>query len=172
MNTIPSYLLLTNDEVEPVHDDVRICGDALRFTHFGYRGLFGGIWRMGRTFFHPELGPCLGPEVFYPVGATTKESRAAFSLSRSAVYEREAQLAQAAHRFVTPIAQKLTGIACLGLANRTGDRHVVHAFLPTKVVRSQFTPRSWFLFWQQKDAEFHEFIKPARLNEFLAPNLH
>lgn len=171
MNKIPSYLLLTNDEVEPVHHDLRLGADALRFTHFGFRGLFGGIWRMGRTFFHPELGPCLGPEVFYPVGATTREARAAFGLGRSAVYEREARLAQAAHRFVTPVAQKFGGVACLGLADRAGDRHVVHTFLPTTVVRTQFTPRSWFLFWRQKDAEFHESIKPARLGDFLARHL-
>ena len=167
MNTIPGYILLTNDEVAPVHEDLCLRGDALRFTHFGYRGLFGGIWRMGRTFFHPGLGPCLGPEVFYPVGGSPRETRAAFGLGRSAVYEREARLAQAAHRFVTPVAHKLGGEACLGLAQRTGDRHVVHVFLPTKVVRAQFTPRAWFLFWQQQDAEFHEFIKPARLPELL-----
>ena len=68
---------------------------------------------------------------------------------------------------MTPVAHKLGGEACLGLAHRTGDRHVVHVFLPTKVVRAQFTPRAWFLFWQQQDAEFHEFIKPARLPELL-----
>lgn len=167
MNTIPNCIILTNDDVEPVHEDIRICGDVLRFTHHGLRGLFCGIWRMGRTFLHPELGPCLGPEIFYPIGSSAKESRAAFGKSRTEIYDREARIAQLAHHFVEPIAMKLGGVADLALADRTGDRHVVHAFLPTTVIRSQFTPRAWFLFWEQKDAEFHELSRPTSLN-----NLH
>lgn len=152
---IPPFTVLTDDNVEPLHRELRVCGEALRYTHYGYRGLFGGIWRMGRTYFTHRFGTCVGPEVFYPVGATPRESRAAFGRSRAAVIAQEARIARAAFGFVEPIASALGGAAFLEFADRAGDRHVLHVFLPVAAVASRFTPRDWFLFWRIQDSKFH-----------------
>lgn len=153
-NRIPPYTLLTNDNVEPLRRELQLRGEALRFTHPGYRGLFGGIWRMGRTYFTHRYGACLGPEVFYPVGATCRESR-------------EAQLAWEALRFVEPIADEFGGAAFLDRVERTGDRHVLHVFLPVPAVLQRFTPRDWFLFWRIQDAKFHAIRKRQDRREAL-----
>lgn len=166
-NRIPPYTLLTNDNVEPLRRELQLRGEALRFTHPGYRGLFGGIWRMGRTYFTHRYGACLGPEVFYPVGATCRESRAAFGDSRAMVIAREAQLAWEALRFVEPIADEFGGAAFLDRVERTGDRHVLHVFLPVPAVLQRFTPRDWFLFWRIQDAKFHAIRKRQDRREAL-----
>lgn len=159
---IPPFVLLTNDHVELVHRELRLQGEALWYTHHGYRGLFGGIWRTGRTFFTPEFGACLGPEVFYPVGANDQEALAAFGQSRTSVIARESRVARAALAFVEPIARELHGAAFLELAERNTDRHVLHVFLPISSVQERFTSRDWFLFWRQQNAKFH--IEYAKLH--------
>lgn len=159
---VPAFVLLTNDNVESVHRELRLQGEALWYTHHGYRGLFGGIWRTGRTYFVPELGVCLGPEVFYPIGADDHEARAAFGDSRTNILAREARVARAALTFVEPTVRELGGAAFLAVAERDADRHVLHVFLPIAAVQSRFTPREWFLFWRQQNAQFH--IEYARLH--------
>lgn len=160
--SIPPFVLLTNDNVESVHRELRLQGEALWYTHHGYRGLFGGIWRTGRTFFTPKLSVCLGPEVFYPVGADDREALGAFGDSRASVLAREARVARAALEFVQPIARELRGDAFLELADRHADRHVLQVFLPISAVQERFTPREWFLFWRQQNAQFH--IEYAKLH--------
>lgn len=152
---IPPYTLLTNDNGEPLHRELQLRGEALRFIHHGYRGLFGGIWRMGRMYFTHRFGACLGPEVCYPVGAAFREGRAASGESRAEIFAREAQVASDARRFVEPIAAEFGGGVFLDLVERSGDRHVLHVFLPASIVAARFTPRSWFLFWRIQDEKFH-----------------
>ena len=47
--SIPPYVLLTDDKTELLRPESRSLGEALRYTDNRFRGLFGGIWRAGRT---------------------------------------------------------------------------------------------------------------------------
>jgi hypothetical protein len=156
---VPAYTLLTNDQAEQLPVGIQVWPEVLRYTYHGYRGLFGGIWRMGRTYFTHVFGACLGPEVFYWVGATTRESWAAFGKSRSALLAQEARKARRAFRFIEPIVRDLEGAAYLELAGRDGDRHVVHAFVPAAVAVRQFTPAEWFTFWRGQNDLFEATLE-------------
>ena len=44
-DSIPSYVLLTDDKTELLRPEAKSLGEALRYTDNRFRGLFGGIWR-------------------------------------------------------------------------------------------------------------------------------
>lgn len=150
----PSLLPLTNDDVELLQPGMRVPSEALRYTCHGCRGLFGGIWRTGRVHQVPGLGICLGPEIFYPVGATSRESMAAFGQPREKVAAAQARVARAAGRFAAPLVREIGGEVRLVLAGKAGDRHTLHLLLPAGRVTGRFTPRTWFLFWRMQDDKF------------------
>src|SRR5690606_8040782 len=154
------------DQTELLRPESKSLGEALRYTDNRYRGLFGGIWRAGRTYASPTLGNCFGPEGFDSVGAAEDEAWAAFGEPRKSVFEREAEVARAALAFAQPIADELGGSAHLQLAGEGEDRHVLHLFLPVSNVMNRFTPGQWFAYWKPKDTEFSA---TARLSDSAEP---
>jgi hypothetical protein len=154
--------LITNDAVELLRHDVRLPAEALRYTHPGMRGLFGGIWRTGRTYLVEELGCCFGPEIFFLFGADEREAREAFDRPRADVRASEAAAAREAFAFMKPLAREFGGEAELQLVEHAGDRHIARAFLPMKRVVERFRPHEWFLYWKDKDAEFRERRRTER----------
>ena len=156
MNPInpPAFQLLTNDRVELLHPSSRLPGEALRYARPGMRGLFGGIWRTGRTFLRRDLGACFGPEIFYAFGENDREAQAAFETSRAVMMEREAEAAKAAFAFAQPTAARFGGDAHLTLIEDEGDRHLLQLFLPMQNVMDQLSPKGWFDLWTDLDREF------------------
>ena len=154
--------LITNDAVELLRRDVRLPAEALRYTHPGMRGLFGGIWRTGRTYAVDDLGFCFGPEIFFLFGADEREAQEAFDRPRAEVRASEAVAAREAFAFLEPLAREFGGEAELQLVDHAGDRHIVQAFIPTKPVLGRFRPHEWFSYWKDKDAEFRELRRKKR----------
>ncbi len=154
--------LITNDAVELLRRDVRLPAEALRYTHPGIRGLFGGVWRTGRTYVVDELGYCFGPEIFFLFGADEREAQEAFERPRAEVRAREAAAAREALSFLEPLAREFGGEAELQLVEDAGDRHIVQAFIPMKRAMERFRPHEWFLYWKDKDAQFRERRRAKR----------
>lgn len=156
MNTSnpPSYRLLTNDSVELVQPNSPFPVEALSYTRPGMRGLFGGIWRTGRTFLRRDLGACFGPEIFYAFGENDREAQAAFETSRAVMMEREAEVAKAAFAHVQPTAARFGGDAFLTLIEDEGDRHLLQVFIPMQNVIEQLSSKEWFDLWKNLDLEF------------------
>ena len=150
----PSHRLLTNDNVELVARNFQLPVEALRYTYPGMRGLFGGIWRTGRTFLRPDLGCCFGPEIFYVVGETDNEAQAAFETSRATMMEREANVARAALSYAQPTAVEFGGDAFLSLAQDEDDRHLLQVFIPMQNIIDRLSPKEWFGLWKDRDLEF------------------
>lgn len=148
--------LITNDAVELLRRDIRLPAEALRYTHPGIRGLFGGVWRTGRTYAVEGLGCCFGPELFFLFGADDRESQEAFECPREELRASEADAARAAFAFLRPLAREFGGEAELQIVEHAGDRHIVQAFIPMKPVLARFRPHEWFQYWKDKDAEFRQ----------------
>ncbi|HTO03435.1 MAG TPA: hypothetical protein VL069_07025 [Opitutus sp.] len=157
----PAYQLLTNDQVELIHRNVQLPGEALRYTRPGMRGLFGGIWRIGRTFLRRDLGNCFGPEIFYVFGENDREAEAAFETSRAVIMQREAEVAKAAFAHAQPTAARFGGDAFLTLIEDEGDRHLLQLFIPMENVMGQISPKEWFDLWSNLDVEFRGANKAA-----------
>ena len=162
-STPPAYRLLTNDSVEVVHANAALPGEALRYARPGMRGLFGGIWRTGRTFLRRDLGACFGPEIFYAFGENEREAQAAFETSRAAMMEREAAVAKAAFAHVQPTAARFGGDAFLSLIKDEGDRHLLQLFIPVQNVMDQLSPKEWFDLWKDLDLAFRAPNKVAEV---------
>lgn len=163
MNTSnpPVYRLLTNDSVELVHSYPQLPVEALSYTRPGMRGLFGGIWRTGRTFLRRDLGACFGPEIFYAFGENDREAQAAFETSRVEMMEREAEVAKAAFAHAQPTAARFGGDAFLSLIKDEGDRHLLQLFIPMQNIIDQLSPKEWFDLWKELDLEFRAPNKAA-----------
>ncbi len=150
----PSTHLLTNDQAEVIVRHPPLPSAALRYTHFGFRGLFGGIWRLGRTFYDEELGLCFGPEVFYHVGSSDAEAMDAYEMNRETRHAVERQVVEAAFQFARSRVASFGGEARLHLAGPTSDRHILLLLSPIDAVMSRFTPSEWFAFWKGADVAF------------------
>ena len=167
----PVFQLVTNDATELLRRDVSLPAGALRYTHPGLRGLFGGIWRSGRIYHVAGAGCCFGPEIFYSFGADEREAQEAYGRERAVVMAEEADAARRAFAFATPLAESFGGQADLRLVRRVGDRHVVHLFLPAAAVMARFRPHEWFAFWKEQDALFRsqpKAVEPSEKDECAA----